>query len=1095
MKSNKNFRKDDLSPESNTKKIYKMYKRKKQWVVAPVVFGLLLHAFSPVAALAVTDTEQANAETAQMRVVDDEELQKLINQAVTNIEALKSLSPEAKDVHLANVRKATNEVEVNTATVDAYKADVVAEIDLLQASYDNQIEALNSLPETGESTKAAYKGKIATALAKTGLINKFNAELANESKNYGVAKEVFAADLAENQKAAEEVLKAATEANTAFANLPKYKAQQKEAIKGMTYFSDLEKELHYTAIDNAETKEEVDSAVDAAKTAYQGVLTKLINAQVNALSSKLQEADLSATLDDAFSDRLEKIANKTPRAEQDLVDLTNLEADIDQAIANKETADLNEKKANMKNQIASEAGDVVKAEDVKRFQGKVDAAKTTEALDAVMQEWNEFYEVESLKQKNLAAAQAEAQTLLDALELEDKIALSTYKANVGLSKTAEAVAEIVAQAQAARKLEIKALEVAKETAIKEIQALSNLKADEKEPHITAVKAATTKSEVNTKLELAKDADKAAQLSKAKLDAKKQIDSLEALDETERTTHKAKLDVDTVDTLEKVADILAKAVYANDIKAIETAELDEAKEIAKNILNKLEDLTVTQAKAALKSITDAKNNEEIKTALETAEALNATNKATKDKANELAEAKIAANKQIDELKYLSKSVKDGYKAEINAKTTIDDITDVVNRAMAADTNLANKQEQLLMDKEALAGFINGASELTDAEKKKFSSEVVDCSTTEEVATLKGKVEQLITDRQVAAADLNAAQTTINNAINGLIGLTPAQKVAYTNKVNSLSEKADMVAVYEEAKAEAIKQYDKELTNEIDSLIDSGSYVEAQKMINQLKSDTTRKQYQTKLNNGIALSEAKAAANKQIDALENLTAEEKVAAKDKISKLTTKAAVEKEVEALVKADNLVHDKPLIELAEAQIKAKDFDKAAETIKKIRDADTKAKLQKQLEDAQKVAPNIRGTGHVSNIGWQKTVDTNEIIGTTGRKLALEAVKLNLEDVDMPESAKKIEGGIEYRAHVRNIGWQGYKANGELAGTTGKALRMEAIQIRLTGELAKRYDVQYRAHSKNKGWGAYVSNGATAGTTGKALRMEAVQIRLVEKK
>ncbi|MFD1901912.1 hypothetical protein GQR36_21280 [Enterococcus termitis] len=59
----------------------------------------------------------------------------------------------------------------------------------------------------------------------------------------------------------------------------------------------------------------------------------------------------------------------------------------------------------------------------------------------------------------------------------------------------------------------------------------------------------------------------------------------------------------------------------------------------------------------------------------------------------------------------------------------------------------------------------------------------------------------------------------------------------------------------------------------------------------------------------------------------------------------------------------------------------------------------------------------------------------------------------------------------------------------------MEAIQIKLTGELAEKYNVEYRAHVKDIGWQKYVSNGTIAGTTGKSLRMEAVQIRLVEKK
>ncbi len=36
---------------------------------------------------------------------------------------------------------------------------------------------------------------------------------------------------------------------------------------------------------------------------------------------------------------------------------------------------------------------------------------------------------------------------------------------------------------------------------------------------------------------------------------------------------------------------------------------------------------------------------------------------------------------------------------------------------------------------------------------------------------------------------------------------------------------------------------------------------------------------------------------------------------------------------------------------------------------------------------------------------------------------------------------------------------------TTGQSKSVQAIQIRLTGEMANRYDVYYRAHVQDKGW------------------------------
>ena len=58
----------------------------------------------------------------------------------------------------------------------------------------------------------------------------------------------------------------------------------------------------------------------------------------------------------------------------------------------------------------------------------------------------------------------------------------------------------------------------------------------------------------------------------------------------------------------------------------------------------------------------------------------------------------------------------------------------------------------------------------------------------------------------------------------------------------------------------------------------------------------------------------------------------------------------------------------------------------------------------------------------------------------------------------------------------------------------MEAVKIRLTGNLAKYYDIYYRAHVQGYGWLGWAKNGEKAGTEGLAKRLEAVQIVLVEK-
>lgn len=138
----------------------------------------------------------------------------------------------------------------------------------------------------------------------------------------------------------------------------------------------------------------------------------------------------------------------------------------------------------------------------------------------------------------------------------------------------------------------------------------------------------------------------------------------------------------------------------------------------------------------------------------------------------------------------------------------------------------------------------------------------------------------------------------------------------------------------------------------------------------------------------------------------------------------------------------------------------------------------------------NLKYSGHVQNIGNTREVTNNQILGTVGKSLRMEALKIRLTNAAMNGRS----GGIQYRAHVQNIGWQGWKQNGALAGTTGRALRMEAVQIQLTGEIAKYYDIYYRAHVQNFGWVGWAKNGQSAGTTGYGYRMEALQIQMVPK-
>lgn len=95
---------------------------------------------------------------------------------------------------------------------------------------------------------------------------------------------------------------------------------------------------------------------------------------------------------------------------------------------------------------------------------------------------------------------------------------------------------------------------------------------------------------------------------------------------------------------------------------------------------------------------------------------------------------------------------------------------------------------------------------------------------------------------------------------------------------------------------------------------------------------------------------------------------------------------------------------------------------------------------------------------------------GTTGKALSIEAIEIKLE-------GNNTSYDIMYRVHIRDIGWQEWKSNGELAGTTGKAKPIEAIEIKLV-EKQNISELKYQTHVSNEGWTDWSLDGVTSGST-----------------
>ena len=142
----------------------------------------------------------------------------------------------------------------------------------------------------------------------------------------------------------------------------------------------------------------------------------------------------------------------------------------------------------------------------------------------------------------------------------------------------------------------------------------------------------------------------------------------------------------------------------------------------------------------------------------------------------------------------------------------------------------------------------------------------------------------------------------------------------------------------------------------------------------------------------------------------------------------------------------------------------------------------------------NVAYRTHVQTYGWQGWKYNGQMSGTSGQAKRLEGICIKLTN-------KSYSGNIVYTTHVQTYGWEGnindvstWKQNGVMSGTSGRAKRLEAICINLTGEMAVHYDVYYRVHAQTYGWLGWSKNGAPAGTAGMAKRLEGIQIVLVPK-
>ena len=128
----------------------------------------------------------------------------------------------------------------------------------------------------------------------------------------------------------------------------------------------------------------------------------------------------------------------------------------------------------------------------------------------------------------------------------------------------------------------------------------------------------------------------------------------------------------------------------------------------------------------------------------------------------------------------------------------------------------------------------------------------------------------------------------------------------------------------------------------------------------------------------------------------------------------------------------------------------------------------------------------HVQNLGWLDPVHDGQVAGTVGESLRVEALKIT-----PPEGVSLV-----VNVHVQNVGWATYEGvkrggNDPVMGTEGESKRLEAVQLHCT-ENSTGKSLRYRAHVQGVGWQPWCNDGDIAGTTGQSKRLEAIQIEFI---
>ena len=485
-------------------------------------------------------------------------------------------------------------------------------------------------------------------------------------------------------------------------------------------------------------------------------------------------------------------------------------------------------------------------------------------------------------------------------ELEDKVEKSKVLDNTKKAELKKAIEE-AADLDALKPVEkqvneaIKAAEekAAAEKALQDKKDALNKKIDESGIEDTdvindlkdKVKAATAdtidevektvKEEIAKELQAQKDR---ADLEASKTELKKQIADSKLDNETKKALTDKVDEVTKAEDLGPIRDELAAEVKKAEEKAKAEKELQEAKDKAVKEIEDLENLDKNEKDAAKEDVKKAENADQVAKALDNAKKKDDENKAAKEAAEKLAQAKKDAKTDLGKLTDLTPEQKEAAEKAIDEAKNTDEVNNAVNTAKAQDT--ANKEKKAVEDAKAEAEKAQEEADekAKEAEEAKKAAEAAQAEADEKAKEAEEAKKAAEDAKKAADEAKEKAKADPNNEDLKKAADEAAEKA---EESQAAAETAKAAAEDAKAKADQAKADAEEAKDAADK---------AQEEADKAKADAEAKE------NALApTAEEKDKAKKAIDDLDNLSPAEKNKFKDDVDKAQTKGEVEAAVEA--------------------------------------------------------------------------------------------------------------------------------------------------------------------------------------------------------